>query len=170
MKTWKILLICFAVLFAIVLGSNIVNGNRRQLPTQQPAVVTPTPPPEVETIDKMLQTFRRTATDWKVSASYDPETRIARFIFINPEFTEETILLAKALEPMVRENWDENVAAMIDLQKEVSRIMEDQGHEDVTVVLDMVNPDNPDEVWVSVANGIAGYDVVRGIDLLNGQS
>lgn len=172
MKTWKILLICFAVLFAVVIGSNIWNGERRQLPAQTPESVTatPTPPPEVIMISRMGDVMHDTVPDdWTVSWTYDPETRTAWFIFVDPAITPELIQTAQKFPEETSERWESNKNSMIELQKEISKDLELNGYKDITVVLELRNPENTEEPWLIVANGIAGYDVVSGIDLRGGQ-
>ena len=65
-----------------------------------------------------------------------------------------------------RRDWDDVVKSVIDIQKSVQKIFT-EAEDDTVVVLDILNPKNEDEVFLSVANGVAGYDVVNEIDLFS---
>lgn len=177
MKTWKILLICFAVLFAIVLGSSIWNGERRQLPAQTPEIVTVTtqrtPKParkeDLDAVYHVADVMRENMPESEVHMEYDPEAQIVYYRISRQDLSPEIIELTK-VTPSMKEAWDDMVEGMISMQKQASAYFERAGVLDMITVVQILNPRNTDEVWLSVANGIAGYDVVNGIDLLNDQS
>ena len=174
MKTVKKLLIGAAVFLLLVYGINVWSGRQRQqlpAPTPETVTVTQQQPPELATIDRISDIMKQTAPDdWIISWTYDPEIRTVWFIIIDPEVTEEAIRLTKENPDSLLDRWNASVSSTIELQKEISRDLEISGFQDITVVLEQRNPDNTEEKWLVVANGIAGYDVVNGVDLLNGQS
>lgn len=176
MKTWKILLICFAALFAIVIGSSIWNGNRRQPPAQVPETVTVTtqrtPKPakkeDLDAVYHVCDLLRQKMPESEVHMEYDPEDQIVFYRISRPDLSAEIIELTK-VTPTMKDDWDSMADSMIFMQKQMDKYFEKAGVEDMTVVVQIVNPKDQSEVWLAVANGIAGYDVVNGIDLLNGQ-
>lgn len=68
------------------------------------------------------------------------------------------------------EAWDRIAENAVSIQKSLQEIFRSMEMDDTVVVLDILNADNTDEVLISAANGIVGYDVVNDIDLLNQDS
>lgn len=57
-----------------------------------------------------------------------------------------------------------------DLKSNVSTMQSsfnELNHEEITCVLNLCDPIHRDIVYLSIAQGVAGYDVVNGVDLLN---
>ncbi|HAC61774.1 MAG TPA: hypothetical protein DCF66_06390 [Lachnospiraceae bacterium] len=57
-----------------------------------------------------------------------------------------------------------------DLKSNVSTMQNsfnELNHDEITCVLNLCDPINRDVVYLSIAQGVAGYDAVNGIDLLN---
>ena len=65
------------------------------------------------------------------------------------------------------EAWDRIAGNAVSIQKSLQEIFRSMEMDDTVVVLDILNADNTNEVLISAANGIIGYDVVNDIDLLN---
>ena len=174
MKKKHIILVAVVAFLLVVYGINVYNLRTKQQPAAAPAVstvsTTPTPPPEMDTIVRIFNVMQNTVPDaWFCTWTYDPAERTVWYIFADPAITPEVIQTAQQFKEETRERWESNKSSMIELQKEISRSLETSGFNDITVVVELRNPENKDEKWLAVANGIAGYDVVNGIDLLNGQ-
>lgn len=182
MKTWQILLLSFAGVCALVLGSSLAGGHRGQLPQRTPEIVTVTPqrtpaPGEftnyyteqrVKGAQAMLAD-KLSAGNFAVSYRYDNVNGYVFYDLVNPDMDRFFIDEVKNNMDEYGEDWNTISRELVRIQSIIQHTFTDAGDETL-VIIDILNPDNTDEVWLSVANGIAGYDVVNGIDLLNDQS
>ena len=181
MKTWQILLLSFAGVCALVLGSSLAGGHRGQLPQRTPEIVTVTPqrtpaPGEftnyyteqrVKAAEAILEDKLGKA-NFTVSYRYDNVNGYVFYDLVSPEINRDFIQFVKDNMELHGEDWNTISRELARIQSLIQDTFTDAG-DDTLVIIDILNPDNTDEVWLSVANGIAGYDVVNGIDLLNDQ-
>lgn len=179
MKTWQILLLSFAGVCALVLGSSLAGGHRGQLPQRTPEIVTVTPQ-RTPAPGEFTNYYTKQRAEYGLSLlqqslpGYNPEMRydnVNGWLFYdltNYEIDADFIQGAKDGTGLYADSWAAIVDSVESIQRSLQKIFTEQD-DDTVVVVDILNPDNTDEVWLSVANGIAGYDVVNGIDLLNDQ-
>lgn len=66
------------------------------------------------------------------------------------------------------EIWGDVQKQVLDMCGDLQSRFSDNGHPEITVVYSLVDPESPDIAFLTAARGVIGYDVVRGIDLLNG--
>ena len=79
---------------------------------------------------------------------------------INADSVEETKNGSYAI-------WDNMVSNLISTTTTIQNAFDENGHEEITAVLSLCDPDNHDVTYLTIANGVAGFDVVNGVDLLN---
>ena len=180
MKKKHIILVAVVAFLLLVYGINVHNAQRRQLPAQTPETVTVTPqltpvPGEFtnyytkQRAELGLNLLRDGLPSFNPEMRYDNVNGWLFYDLTSWEISPEFIQNAKDGVGHCAEDWAFIVDKAEHIQSSLQRIFTEQD-DDTIVVLDILNPANTDEVWLSVANGIAGYDVVNGIDLLNGQS
>lgn len=177
MKKKHIILVAVVAFLLVVYGINVHNMRTRPRPAQTPETVTVTmqrtPKParkeDLDAVYHVADVMRENMPESEVHMEYDPEAQIVYYRISRQDLSPEIIELTK-VTPSMKEAWDDMVDGMISMQKQASAYFERAGVLDMITVVQILNPDNTDEVWLSVANGIAGYDVVNGIDLLNDQS
>lgn len=183
-KILKILGIGFLALMAVTLFSNILNtpdffGGS----SPRPAAVQSTLPPLEDTlrtpapgevtnyytkrrIETMATIISNALPHIDVEWRYDNQNGYVFYDLIAPEFSPEFIQNAKDDYGTCLSDWNRVVRDVCDVQSSAQKYFVDM-EDETLVIVDILNPRNTDEVWLSVANGIAGYDVVNGIDLLN---
>ena len=180
-KLGKWILIGFLALMAFVYMTNVYDVPwSRKLPAPTPETVTvapardPAPGEFTNYYTKRraeigLSLLQQAMPDFSVEMRYDNVNGWLFYDITCPEISADFIRSAQADYGHCVEDWETIVRSTEDIQSSLQRMFTEQNDETV-VVVDILNPENPDEVWLSVANGIAGYDVVNGVDLLNGQS
>lgn len=181
-KLGKWILIGFLALMAFVYMTNVYDVPwSRKLPAPTPEIVTVTPqrtpaPGEftnyytkqrVEGAQAMLAE-KLSSANFTVSYRYDNVNGYVFYDLVNPEINRFFIDDVKNNMDKYGDDWDTVSRELVRIQSIIQDTFTDAGDETL-VIIDILNPENPDEVWLSVANGIAGYDVVNGVDLLNGQ-
>lgn len=66
--------------------------------------------------------------------------------------------------------WDSFTKRVITQQKRIQKIVinaDAYADDNTAIIFNVYNPQNPDELYLSVANGIAGYDVINDIDVMD---
>jgi len=164
----KPVLTAILILFAVVLFSNVYNmgtSDFRPAPTATPAPTGKST--ALRTVEMARNIVANALPGSDVGSRYDEANDWAFFDISDRRLDAETVQNAKDGVGHYREDWDQVVQDVINIQKSVQRLFTSMGMEETTVVVDVLNPDNEDEVFLSVANGIAGYDVVSGVNLLD---
>ena len=64
------------------------------------------------------------------------------------------------------DRWTQVRQDLTDMCADMQSRFTDNGHPEVTVVLSLVDPEDPDYVFATAARGVVGYDIVSGIDLM----
>ena len=173
-KALKIIGITWLVMAALILIVYMFDGSRN--------TATPTPSP---TVSKQTKDEAYYARWWaevghnildnavpagtKTDMRFDTETGYCYYDLIVPEINSTFIQNAKDGVGTCRSDWDHFKKSILSIQKSMQDFYTDID-ESMIVIVDVLNPDNEDEVFLSVAQGVAGYDVVNGIDLLNRQN
>lgn len=157
------------ILLAVVYISNIVSMRRAPIPVTQPAQATARQAKSTEewTVDlarNLLANYMPSAT---VESRFDKENNWAFIDIIQNDMDGDFVRQAKSGAADYITAWNGIVKNAVEIQKDLQKIFRTMNMEDTVVVLDILNADNTDEVLLSVANGIVGYDVVNEIDLLN---
>lgn len=157
------------ILLAVVYGSSALNMSRAPIPSVRPAQTTASPEKKtsertVEMVRSIVASHMPTAT---VESRYDEENGLVFVDIIQNDMDGEFARQARDDVGDFRIAWNRIAKDAVEIQKSVQEILTTMGMEDTVAVLDILNADNTDEVLLSVANGVVGYDVVNGIDLLN---
>lgn len=172
-KVLKIIGITWLVMAVLALIANVFGG------TGSNAAPTPVP-----TVSKQAKDDAYYARWWaeaghnildnavpagtKTDMRFDGETGYCYYDLIVPEINSTFIQNAKDGVGTCQQDWDHFKESILSIQKSMQNFYTDI-EDDMIVIVDVLNPDNEDEVFLSVAQGVAGYDVVNGIDLLNKQ-
>lgn len=61
--------------------------------------------------------------------------------------------------------WNNMVRDLTETADTMQRAFNDNCREDITVVLSLCNPEDHSTKYLTIANGIAGYDIVNGTDM-----
>ena len=105
--------------------------------------------------------------DATVESRYDKENNMVFIDISSAGLDGEFVRQAKNGNPDYVEGWSSVAENVVSIQKSLQKLFNGMEMEDTVVVLNILNADNTDEVLISAANGIIGYDVVNDIDLLN---
>ena len=97
--------------------------------------------------------------------TFDPETRTACINAIRSDYSGYYVENAKDSPDAYLDDWNNSVARAVAAQKHIQRYFDQSEADDITAVVNIMDYDDRETVYLSVANGIAGYDVVNGIDL-----
>lgn len=159
----------FLILLAIVYISNAYNSMRYAppSPTQTQATRQTSSGSGERVVEMARGIVERNMPGATIESRYDKENEWAFIDVIQPGMNTDFIQKAKDDVGDYHATWNEITKRAVDIQKSLQEIFVSMKMEDTVVVLDILNADNPDEVFLSVANGIVGYDVVNEIDLLN---
>lgn len=79
-------------------------------------------------------------------------------------FTRDTIETMQS--GLGLDRWTQVREDLTDLCADMQSRFTDNGHPEITVVLSLVDPEDPDYVFATAARGVVGYDIVSGIDLM----
>ena len=168
MKKHPILFGILIFLF-VVYGFNSYNMNRNQIPatTPVPASAQKTTKNAERTVEMARSIVEKNMPGVTVESRYDAENEWAFIDIIQNGMDSDFIQKAKNDIGDYHSTWNEITKRAVDIQKSLQELFDTMGMEDTVVVLDILNPNNTDEVFLTVANGIVGYDIVNEIDLLN---
>ena len=117
-----------------------------------------------ETIDYAVRMLETEFKNADIRYRYENGDRFCFFNIYDPAYTGA---LAEAAENGDRDSetkWDNLVKQVRILQRRIQEKLLDID-DDTTAVVNIVDPKEPDTVLLTVAHGIAGYDIVNGIDL-----
>lgn len=153
----------FFVLMAVVFASSMLNMPRSVpvRPPSSPRVMT------AEEIAEKIDGSMEKTMPGQYRSELDMENELYKVDMWN-DFTSELIETIRSGIGLDR--WDLVREDMTGLCRNMQSRFTDNGHPEITVVLSLVNPDDPDDVFLTAANGIVGYDVVNGIDLRGGDA
>ena len=165
-KTLIIIGVVVVVVFCAVLSANVNNINK--LPD-------PTPTPEVAAaksgtvtagmVADMVDDAFRQKFQYSYETHLDEETGRYTVDIWSPEITSEAVERTK--ENGNTAIWDNMVSDLTSTVNTIQNAFNDNNHDEIVVVMNLRDPDNRDVIFLTIANGVAGYDVVNGVDLLN---
>ena len=120
-------------------------------------------------IDRSLlildEEFKSSEIKWR----YDRDKNFCYYDIINPRIDSSFVEAAQNGDKDCRTEWDNLIRQMRTVQRRVQRIFID-ADEDTGVVLSILDSKNIEEVLLSVAHAVAGYDAVNGIDISSNES
>ena len=138
---------------------NNTNGFSHSRSTPQTMTVT-------EIADKINGAMEKSAPG-AFRTELDLENELFKVDMMN-SFTHQEIESIRA--GIGSEIWGDVRKQVLDICGDLQGRFSDNGHPEITVVYSLVDPEHPDISFLTAARGVIGYDVVRGVDLLNSQS
>lgn len=157
------------ILFAVVYASSLITMRRSPAaaPQLSQAAARPERTAEERTAEMARSLVANAMPDATVESRYDKENNLVFIDISSAGLDGEFVRQAKNGNPDYVEGWSSVAENVVSIQKSLQKLFNGMEMEDTVVVLNILNADNTDEVLISAANGIIGYDVVNDIDLLN---
>lgn len=148
----------------LVFSCNMVNspGALNGFPASAP-VSSPSSMSVTEIADKIKGAMEKSAPG-AFRAELDLEHGLFKVDMMN-SFTRDDIEAIRS--GIGSEIWGDVQKQVLDICRDLQGRFNDNGHPEITVVYSLVDPEAPDIAFLTAAQGVIGYDVVRGIDLLN---
>lgn len=100
-----------------------------------------------------------------VGWTYNPETRIASYNAIRSDYAGYYVENAQSSPEAYLDEWNNSVARATAAQKSLQSYFAKQDVDDITVIVNILDFDDRETPYLTVANGIVGFDAVNGIDL-----
>ena len=166
-RTTNILLIIIIIILispAVILGM-VYTGSMYNMEKYGPPAATKTPKLSTEEIIDRTENALKAVYGSEYRAEFDRERMIYRVGTWSEGLNDEFIENVKELQAY--DQWKTVTDGLIDVTSDIQHYFTDYGQPDVVVVMSLLNPENPDVAYATAAQGVIGYDVVNGIDLLN---
>lgn len=155
-----LILITPAVILGMVYTGSMYNMEKYGIPT-----ATKAPKLSTEEILQRTENALKTACGSDYRAEFDSEKQIYTVGTWSEGINDAFI--AEIEELQTYDRWKAVTDDLIDITAELQHCFTDYGQPDVVVVMNLLNPENPEVAYATAAQGVIGYDVVNGIDLLN---
>lgn len=167
----------FFLLLAIVYMSNVYNFRKavRSQPTPPPVEDTlRTPAPgeirnyyTAQRLKSLLSQLQMEFKEAEITWKYDDVNGFFYFNIVSPNI--DTVLADSAREGdrIAQTAWDSFVRQISTIQRGIQRTVTNQD-DPTCIVFNVYDPRDRDLLLLSVANGVAGYDIVTGVDLEHG--
>lgn len=157
------ILTAIGILFLIVLVSNMMNmgGSLPKTPatTAKPKTVT------ASMVAEMLDGVLKNNFPYDYETDLDEEKGVFTINIWSPDINADSIERTKASGKYTV--WNNMVSDLASMVSTAQNAFNENGHDEIVVVLNLCDPDDHSTRFLTIANGIAGYDVVNDIDLLN---
>lgn len=166
-RTTNILLtiIILILISPVLILSLVYTSNVNSMRNYRPPAPTRTPKLSTEEILQRAENALKTVYGSEHSSEFDSERMIYRVGTWSEGINDEFIENVKELQAY--DQWKSVTDGLIDVTADLQHYFTDFGKEDVVVVVSLLSPDDPGTVYATAAQGVIGYDVVNGIDLLN---
>ena len=115
-------------------------------------------------IDRAVRMLENEFKNAEIKYKYNNGDSFCFFNISDPRYTDAFAESAKDGDKDCKIKWDNLVKQLSIIQKRIQKMILD-ADEDTTAVLNLLDPQNRDDVLLTVAHGVAGYDIVKGIDL-----
>ena len=169
----------FVLLCVIVFMSSQYNYRKmmRSLPTPPPVEDTrQTPAPGEITnyyteqrlrslLGQLSMEFKNADITWR----YDNENGFFYFNIVSPNIDMVLVEAAKNEDRIAQTSWNSFVRQVTTIQKGIQRTVTN-ADDPTCIVFNVYDPRDPDTLLLSVANGVAGVDIVNDINLPNAVS
>ena len=163
-KTLFQIFIIILITPAVILGM-VYTGSMYNMEKYGPPVATKTPKLSTEEIIDRTENALKAVYGSEYRAEFDRERMIYRVGTWSEGINDEFV--AEIEELQAYDQWKTVTDGLIDVTSDIQHYFTDYGQPDVVVVMSLLNPENPDIAYATAAQGVIGYDVVNGIDLLN---
>ena len=153
----------FFVLMIVVFVSNDINtpGGIQLFNNNAPRYSSPMTMTATEIADK-IDNAMNTSMPGAFRSELDRENDLYKIDMWNA-FTRDTIETMQS--GLGIDRWSKVREDLIDMCEDMQSRFTDNGHPEITGVLSLVDPEDPDYVFATAARGVVGYDIVSGIDL-----
>lgn len=185
MKNQKLIIILlvailFVVLFPYLLLGTVFTSNSimfqrwQRNSADQTSTQESTGDPELDLVLSMMDAARGIANyhmfGFDTTWTFSPETREACFIERRSDYCGNFVENAIESPDAYMVDWENTTNRAITAQRAIQGYFDRSDADTVTVVVNVVDYDHKETIYLSVANGIVGYDAVRGIDLRAGNN
>lgn len=159
-----LILISPALLLGLVYYSNVSNMGRNPVPTATPRIVV-----SAATVADMIDdSCAQIYGDYYSTELDEEQNRFMVDVWLT-YLDDEAIERTKSGEDGADiTTWNNMVRDLTSSADTMQRAFRDNCSDDITVVFSVCNPEDHNIKYLTIANGIAGYDVVNGIDLRGG--
>ena len=168
MKKHPILTV-IGILFLVVLVSNIFNsgGSLNETAKQNPAAATQKPKSRMPaTVATMFDSSLKQAFGNNYETRLDQDAGIFYVDTWSDDVNAQYIADLKAGGDGI-DVWNQTVESVRKVTSSMQSTFDEVCSDPITVVSSICDPVNHDIAYLTVANGVAGYDAVNEIDLLN---
>ena len=157
------ILTAIGILFLIVLVSNMMNmgGSLPKTPATTAKPKTVTASMVADMIDDVFK--KNFAYDYETAL--DEKEGIFTINVWSPDINADAIERTKESGKLTV--WNNMVSDLASTVSTAQNAFNENGHDEIVVVLNLCDPDDHSTRFLTIANGIAGYDVINDIDLLN---
>lgn len=149
----------FLILLAVVYIFNVFNSSDMPAPSKRPAKIT-----AKQVADMIDDSCRKIwGSDFYSKLNEDQKT----FTVTTWQSSIDDALIRRTSEGGDIGAWNDMVSNMKETANTMQAAFRDCGLDDYTAVLCLADPVSHSTTYLVIAQGVAGYDVVNGIDLLN---
>ena len=169
MKTMVLIGVAVVVLFCAGLIANVNKINRLPDPTPTPAAATAAPKENkslAPVVAKMFDNSLGEAFGSNYTTELDMDSGIFRVNTWSADTDSQFIENAKNGGDELTV-WEATVDRVIYVTSKMQSTFDETCSDSITVVTSICDPINHDIPYLTVADGVAGYNVVNGVDLLN---
>lgn len=168
-KTLILIGVSIVIAFCIVMIINVYDMNRLSDPKPTPAATTA--PKEKKSMAPVAAKMFDNSLKQAFGNNYETNLDVENGIFhVDTWFDQFDAAYIETMKTEGKEldTWNQIVDRVkyitASMQSTFDEVCED---ENITVVTSICDPQHHDISYLTVANGVAGYDVVNGVDLLN---
>lgn len=167
-KTLILIGVSIVIAFCIVMIINVYDMNR--LPDPKPTPAATTAPKEATSLAPAVARMFDSSLGEAFGSNYATELDMDKKVFrVNtwfPETDNAFIEDAKNGGDSLKV-WEATVDRVIDVTSSMQSTFDETCKEKITVVTSICDPNDHEIPYLTVADGVAGYNVVNGVDLLN---
>ena len=164
-KTLYLIGISVVIAFCIVMIINVYDMNKLPDPTPGATVAPKAEAVTAAMVADMIEGVLRNNFSYDYKTKLDEEQGLFNVDIWSSDITAESIQRTKDSGNF--SVWDNMVSDIASTTATMQNAFDENGHEEIVVVTSLCDPENQDVAFLTIANGVAGYDVVNGIDLLN---
>ena len=173
MKNQKLIIILLVAILAVLLIPYLLLGavfssNMSTMNNYTPPAQTARPKVSAEDVAAMIVNNCKMMFGDSFASDLDQDAG-----FYTVRIWDENIdadMIARTAEGENRDSWESMVYSYTETANTMQKAFIDNGADDITVVLSICDPADQVTPFLTIANGIVGYDTVRGIDLRAGQN
>jgi len=169
MKKHPILTV-IGILFLVVLVSNIFNsgGSLSETAKQNPAAATQkqkTGSVTAAQVADMVDGVFKNNFPYSYETRLDEESGVFNIDIWSDDITSQSI--AETRESGKLSVWNNMVSNLASTTSTIQNAFNENGHDEIVAVMSLCDPVDHSTTFLTIANGVAGYDAVNEIDLLN---